>query len=145
MAKLFHSWLLRNSFYLQPNQTHPILHCNHKTHFLNVLSLTHSPCPRMSWVCDAVTLLCSTEGSHTSGTKTSWSPNCSLHLRSQWKKDTMVICYIANNVTSKILFPHNSLLPFFIHTVWPETMSVTWLHKGSVQSTWTVSYLNDTA
>lgn len=48
--------------------------------------------------------------SHTSGSDISRSANFPLHLRSQWKKETMVICSIARNLTSEISFPNSTPL-----------------------------------
>lgn len=48
--------------------------------------------------------------SHASGTDIIRSPNYPLYLRTQWKKETIVICYVARNLTSESSFPNSTPL-----------------------------------
>lgn len=70
----------------------------------------HSFCPRMSWFALWQHFSASTVVSYASGTDIGRSDNHPLHMRCQWKKETMVVCCIAKNLTLCSSFPSNSLV-----------------------------------
>lgn len=94
----------------------------------------HSFCPRMSWFALWQHFSASTVVSYASGTDIGRSDNHPLHLRCQWKKrDRGGLLHCKEFDIMQLIPQQQPSVMGFIITVWPETMSITWLY-GSLHS-----------